>query len=370
MPADLSEYDLLILIGFPGQANDPADSRRLSAAVGEGLPLLFVQDRGTDLRAVQREWTNNMPAGVRVIRSTFTNTAFAPTRESGDHAVFDIEDRRDATGWTRLPPLTANDSRWEAVPGATVLATRRIRGITLDDPLFVVSRRAGLRSAALLSYGFWRWSNVPDDLESDAARWDQLLQNTIQWLYAADDDRLVRVEPADRRVSEGDAVVLRGEVYDESLTPVGDASLTVELETPTGELLPFEMRPIGSGRYTVDLGSLPAGSYSYVARADRDGADLGNDSGTFSIGERSAEFRRTQADTRLMEQIATRTGGVVLPASDIESVSAVLDTLSSFRPFTRMVSAQIRLWQRYPLLIVVLLLISMEWFFRKRAGMV
>ncbi|NNF04155.1 MAG: hypothetical protein HKN17_06790, partial [Rhodothermales bacterium] len=178
MPADLSEYDLLLLVGYPGQVNDPADSRRLADAVGEGLPVLFVQDRATDLRAVQREWTSHLPVGVRVIRATYTNTAFAPTRESGDHAIFDIEDRRDAAGWTRLPPLSANESRWEVVPGATVLATRRIRGITLDDPLFVVSRRAGQRSAALLAHGFWRWNNVPDDLEPDAARWNQLLQNT------------------------------------------------------------------------------------------------------------------------------------------------------------------------------------------------
>ncbi|NNF03027.1 MAG: hypothetical protein HKN17_01065, partial [Rhodothermales bacterium] len=196
------------------------------------------------------------------------------------------------------------------------------------------------------------------------------LQNTIQWLYAAEDDRLVRVEPADRRVAEGDPVILRGEVYDESLTPVGDASLTVDLETPSGETLPFEMRPIGNGRYTVDLGSLPSGSYSYVARAERDGADLGEDAGSFSIGERSVEFRRTQADIRLMEQIATRTGGAVLASSDIGSVTAVLDTLSSFRPVSRVTTAQVRLWQRYPLLIAVLVLISVEWFFRKRAGMV
>ncbi len=370
LPADLSEFDLIVSVGYPGPSSSPEESRRLSEAVSGGIPFLFVMDKRTNLTNLDREFGPLLPARPQVMSASFINGTFLQTPSASSHAVFDIDDRRDASLWRRLPPVSLNENRWVVNAGATVLATSEIRGIGLDDPIFVVGRQGPIRSAALLAHGFWKWNILPEDLETEAARFNQLFANLVQWLFAAEDDRLVRVYPSQRQYAEGESVVLRGEVYDESLRPVADASLSLLLTSPEGQVFPYEMQARGNGRYSTDIGSLPAGTFSYSATATRDDAEIGLDNGSFSIGRRTLEFRRTQADFALLSQIAARSGGNALRSSETNQIRNRLDNLPNFVPVSEASISQSRLWQLYPFLLIVLVLLSIEWFFRKRFGMV
>lgn len=369
-PADLEDFDLILAVGFPGASTRPDEARIVTDAVGSGTPLLYVHDRSSNPIRLQESFGGLLPVQLGTVRSTFIDGTIQQTPAAASHAIFDIDDRRDGSRWRRLPPLSLSESQWEAAAGATVLATSEIRGIALPDPVLAVMRRGQVKTAALTAHGFWRWTLVPEDLEPDAVRFEQLVANLVQWLYATDDDRLVRVEPTESSFAEGDAVILRGEVYDEALRPVSDAALSVQLTSPQGQVFPYEMQPRGNGRYALDIGALPAGTYTYAATAQRDEQDLGTDTGSFSIGRRTLEFRRTQADFDLLRQIAVRSGGVMVMADDPAGLEAAIRGSAGFQPMTESSLEQIRLWQRYPFLIVILLLLSLEWFFRKRWGMV
>lgn len=370
LPADLTEFDLIILMGYPGPSSIPADSRRLVDTIKDGTPYLFVMDRRTNLGKLERNFGSVLPARTGSSRSAFLDGTILQTPSASSHAIFDIEDRRDVSIWRRLPPISLSESPWSASPGATVLATSEVRGIDLGDPIFVVGRQGNVRSAAILAHGFWRWSILPEDLEPDAIRFDQLFANLVQWLYATDDDRLVRVYPSQREFAEGESVVLRGEVYDESLLPVTDASLSLLLTSPEGQVFPFEMQARGNGRYSIDIGSLPAGTFSYAATATRDDVEIGEDTGAFTIGQKLLEYRRTQADFAILSQISNRSGGPALLSLDTDEIRNQLESLPNFAPVSEASISQSRLWQRYPFLLVVLVLLSIEWFFRKRFGMV
>jgi hypothetical protein len=163
---------------------------------------------------------------------------------------------------------------------------------------------------------------------------------------------------------------LNGQVYDEALRPLSDAAVSIQLTSPEGQLFPYEMQARGNGRYVLDTGVLPAGTYQYEAVAQRDEQVLGTDSGVFSIGQRSLEFRRTRADVDLMGQIASRSGGVMVQANDPEGLEAAIRNSVAYTPRTEIQSEEFRLWQRLPSLFLVLTLLSLEWFFRKRWGLV
>lgn len=370
LPDSLDAFDLLVLIGFPGSATDPADSRALVNAVQGGLPVLFALDHATDFRMLQRDWAEVLPASPATVRASWQQVTFAPSPLALSHAIFETGSTRDAGVWQRLPPLRASQTTWTTGPGADVLAGTQIRSVVLDDPLFVTGRTGRVRAAALLAHGFWRWKNVPEDLTDEAAAWSDVRSNLLQWLYVADDERLVRVEPARMIFSEDEPVQLRGEVYDEALAPLNDASVTVRIQAPDGTELPVGMRPLGNGRYDGDFGVLPAGAYTYTAEARFNGALMGSDRGEFVVGDRSVEFRQTRADHTLMRQIAARSGGRFLTSDETATLGSVLAELDSWQPSERVETAQIRLWQRIPFLILVVLLLTVEWFFRKRFGLV
>ncbi|MDA0875178.1 MAG: hypothetical protein O3C45_08990, partial [Bacteroidetes bacterium] len=245
-----------------------------------------------------------------------------------------------------------------------------IRGVSLPDPVLAVMRRGQVKTAALTAHGFWRWTLVPEDLEPEAARFAQLMGNLVQWLYAADDDRLVRVSPVESSFAEGESILFRGEVYDEALRPLPDASLALRLTSPSGQVFPYEMQPQGNGRFSLDLGALPAGAYTFRATAAFEDAEVGTDGGAFSVGRRTLEYRQTRADFDLMRQIASRSGGAMVVSSDVSGLAEAIRSAATYRPATESSLSQIRLWQRLPFLAVILLLLTLEWFFRKRWGMV
>lgn len=369
LPDSLGAFDVAVLNGFPGTATSAQDARRVVAALEDGLPALFLLSPQTDLQALQQHFSGVLPAAPQRVRSSAVEAAFVPTPQGRRHPVFDLPPGAPTGAWSRLPPLQANQSRWQPAPDARALATARIRGADTGNPLLLVQQRAGRRSAMLLGAGTWRWVNVPASLEAAAPLWPGLLSNLVQWTSAQQDERPVRVEPERPTFAGGETVRLSGQVYDQNTAPVEGASVEVTLTGPDGQRYPYQMRALGSGRYALDAGTLPAGSYEYEAAAEKDSRALGTDRGSFAVGETTLEFRQTRADAALMRQIAERSGGSFHTATSADALSQQIASVASFEPLVTTTSQETKLWQRYAFLLAALLLLGAEWVLRKRSGM-
>ena len=120
----------------------------------------------------------------------------------------------------------------------------------------------------------------------------------------------------------------------------------------------------------ADLGVRPPGAYTFTAEATRGGQRLGDDRGTFGVGRLAAEFREPGADPALMRQVATRSGGSVVA---LDTLGAFVDGLRQSgaladRPLVR--EEETPLLTLGWLLAVALGLLTLEWVWRKRIGMV
>ncbi|NNE69250.1 MAG: hypothetical protein HKN29_02675 [Rhodothermales bacterium] len=366
---DPSDYDLVVLQGYPSTGTSVADLDRIASAARNNVPMLFLLGHTTDLRLMQRLGPV-LPVQPRVVRTGRTEGVLTLTAAGSRHPVFALSTDLPSDAWTSLPPLTVTDATWQSAPDATVLATASIRGVPLDDPLVVLRRRSGARSVAVLAYGVWRWNNLPASLELYDPVWPGLASNFVQWLVAPEDDRPVRVRPAQTVFEGGERVQFFGQVYDESAQPVSGATVDIDVRTPDGTVLPFAMRSIGSGRYRADAGALPEGTYSYTVAALQDNEELGRDQGTFSVGALALEFRDTQADAALMRQLALRSGGQTVFPDQVSNIPAALREGGDLTPRLRLEASSIRLWHRSPFLALVLVLLTVEWFLRKRRGLV
>ena len=365
VPADLSAFDAVVLAGYPGRTSDPAVVRR----IGESeLPLLFFLDHGTDLRKVRDELASALPVVPQRIRAGFVEANVIATAAGRSHPTMNLD--RGPDNLERLPPLSYSQTSWQAAPDARTLATVTVRGIELDDPLVVVRDRAGLRSAAILGAGLWRWRNVPEDLDDLRGLSPELVSNLLRWMTAEVDDRPVRIEPSQEFFDGGDVVRLVGQVYDESMEPVDGASVLVTVVDPQSNEFNYSMDPIGSGRFTKDLGSLPEGRYRYEARADREGSTVGADSGYFSVGELTLEFRETRADSDLMRQVALRSGGEFATREEATEFVRRIAEAGAGESTTIEEVDDMPLRHVLPLLGLIIVLFGTEWALRKRNGLV
>ena len=366
--ATLTDFDLMVLVGFPGRGADAAALQRVARAATDGTPLLFLLTRQTDLAAVRNALADVLPVSPQRNRTGFDEASFVATPRGEQHPILEIPQR--PTSFGGLPPLLYNQSRWQASPDARVLATIDMRGVQLDDPLLVIRRRTGSRSAALLGSGTWRWKNLPDDLDAYATFWPALFDNLTQWLTTPEDDRRVRVVPVQEIFGGGEAIQFTGQVYDESLNPVGDASVTMEVTAPDGARYPYTMEAVGNGRYVLDVGTLPEGTYSYEASGTRNDVTLGTDNGSFAVGALTLEFKETRANAALLRQIAQRSGGQFFTPTALGTLPGALASDGTFTPVRFEEARETELWHLPIFFIIVVLLLTTEWVLRKRSGMV
>lgn len=365
----LAGFDGIVLIGYPSLNSASTFVDRVVRAGEAGTPILFVEGRRTDLGILASKFGAIIPVQPTAIRTDFLDAAIAPTVEGNRHAIFDGLDINQSD-WNRLPPLSFNNSRWKLSPGGRALANAQVRGVNLETPILAVGQRTGHRSVAILGTGFWRWRNVPEDLDDLRDIYPTLFSQALQWLTAVQDDRPVRVEPTEATFAGSDRIRFSGQVYDESLQPLSDAAVELSVMSDSGERYPFSMESSGNGRYFLDAASLPAGSYSYEASASRNGQLVGKDTGVFAVGKLAIEFKETRSDPSFMRQLAQRSGGDSFSAGQLSNLATILAQNDTFNPKIEVLENESELWRRYPFLALIIIFLTAEWFLRKRSGLV
>ena len=368
LPDTLSQFDVVICAGFPSDAVPQTATKRVAATLEERTPALFFLDQQTDIRAWQRYFSGVLPVQSDAGNLSFTEASFSPVEAERSHPVFQI-DGADVSLFERLPPLSVPSTAWTPTPDATVLAQANRPSLSRSDPLLVVRRRAGQRTAALLGTGTWRWATLSADLKAADPLWPGLVSNLLRWVATQNDDRQVRVRPA-TATFEGDApVTFTGQVYDGSMTPVSEATVDVTITDSTGTEYPHSMTPLGNGRYDLTVGSLPEGTYRYEAVARQSNRTLGRDQGQFSVGALRLEYQQTRANPVLMRQIAARSGGRAYTEPGIASFTDDLAASSTFSATTVTNTTEAELWRTSLFLAVILVLLAAEWTLRKRFGL-
>ena len=169
---------------------------------------------------------------------------------------------------------------------------------------------------------------------------------------------------------DGDEPVsFTGQVYDESRQPIADATVKVTVTDSAGTEYPYTMDPVGQGRYTLDVGTLPEGSYRYDAVARLEGTELGTDQGEFSVAPLRLEYQTPRADAVLMQQVAARSGGTAYTPQTVQQLPRDLDRRSSFSSEVVRQTSEAELWRTSLFLLAILVLLASEWTLRKYLGL-
>ena len=359
----LLTYDLIILVGYPGPNANLQVAQRLASS---GTRLFFLLTRKTSLNLLRDAFGESLPVIPTQGRSVFEEAVFELTEQGRQHAALQ---NLAQFSTLQLPPLQYDAVQWQVSPDAVVLAQAKADGVTVKGPFLVVRSRGGLRTAALLGAGTWRWKTLPEDLAEGDPWWPTLFENLVQWLLAPEDNRRVRIRPLQQSFAGTEPIRFGGRVFDESLQAVDGASVVIDVTAPDGSQHPYTLAGLGNGRYSADIGTLPEGAYTYEARAIRLESLLGTDTGGFTVGPPVLEHAETRANLPLLRQIAHRSGGQYLTVHQMDELKHLLEADSTFAPRSVAHTSERALWQ-WPLpLIVILMLITLEWVLRKRIGM-
>jgi len=365
LPLSLDNYDALILVGFPGREADNASVDAVARAAESGTPLLFMMTRQTDLGKLYTTLGNVLPVSIRDGNVIYDEATIEITPTGLRDPLLSLPN----VSWEHLPPLTAITGRWSVTSDSRVLGHANFRGISTQQPLLVIRSRARHRSVAILGSGTWRWQNLGDRPNEHLQIWSQIVENLMQWLTTPEDNRTVRIEPTQTAFDGSEPIMFSGQVYDESLNPVPDAIVTIEVTASDGTTYPYTMSNMGSGRFSLRIDTLPEDVYSFSAQASRMNASMGVDTGTFTVGSINIEYLTTGSDPTLLRQIAHQSGGFFFTDSTLSRLSDHIKSDSLFSPITRTQILELDFKRTLWVLAIVVLLLGMEWILRKRNGL-
>jgi hypothetical protein len=165
-----------------------------------------------------------------------------------------------------------------------------------------------------------------------------------------------------------DAVEFIAQVYDANYQPVDDAQVEVHVQGGS-ETSSIVLNALGSGQYQGEFETLREGEYKFTATVMANGAAIGGDQGTLSVGGFNAEFLETRMNKSLLQQIATQSGGRYYDSDHFNSLAQDVTTMPHFKSRDISKSAKIEIWNSRWMLALVIFVFAIEWFLRKRNGM-
>ncbi len=367
-PQTFNDADCLLLIGFPGEGSSPSILSLVSNAVQAGKPFLLVLSRTIDFAKLQTLEAFLPFSGQKISSNELQVFASIP-EDQNINPMLRIEER-EKTGdlWAQLPPIFQMQGSFRPKPESEVLATARLQAIPLNTPLIVSRNTGGKKAIAVLGYGLWRWQMM-SDAGSIAARVPAgFVSNAIRWLTTREDMRKIRIAPSKESFTSQDPIEFVAQIYDENYVPVDNARVEVRAER-RGESSLIALDALGNGQYQGAFDHLPEGEYTFEGKAVLDGKELGNDRGSFSVGGLQAEYLETRMNKQLLEQMAEHTGGKYYTPAHYGTLAKDISSLPNFKSKELSTAKEYELWNSRWMLAFALLVFALEWFIRKRSGM-
>ena len=227
---------------------------------------------------------------------------------------------KNAQRWKKLTFLADYEDAGAPKPGATVLANLHAGRRKL--PLLITQSYGHGRTAILATGGTWRWqmSEALGDPSHDLF-WQQLLR----WLVAESPGPVV-ASASERLLMDEGRIELRAQVRDQQFERAANAQVTAHIIGPDGtnalaDLTPSENTP---GLYQTEWTAEKPGTYVVEVTAESPRGsqprELGRDVLTVQRENGVAENFHTEQNRRLLEQLASDTGGRYWKPSELKSL--------------------------------------------------
>lgn len=367
----LNQYDCIIFLNFPVRNTSPGVISTLKTAIESNqTPLLFFSGNGINYRlltsfnrflpfAAPGSESNEILVGSRL---TATGVVHPITRIIDD----EFENQQK---WRDMAPIYLALQGIQLYPDSETLLEidpeqTFIRGLRAPLPL-VIARKVGQhKSIAVLGYGIWRWDLLMWGIGRSNEVFKQFLSNSIRWLITKEDSKPVRIYPDQEIYRNGEQVSFTGEAYYEDYRPMDGAEVKLKVRSQN-RIYEILMTGTGEGKYEGVIPALEGGDYSYEGFAHFNNREIGKDQGKFSVEDFQLEFLQTKMDQDLLMQLAQKTDGQFFT----DSTYASLEETLKFPVRKTLQSTEMQLWNKLVLLIAAILFLSIEWFLRKRSGM-
>ena len=267
--------------------------------------------------------------------------------------------------WDKMPTLYHYSKVKRAKAGATILAEHPTDRNEYGKRILIATHNynAG-RVMVYTPSSSERWQLQMDSKDDSHHRfWRQ----TVKWLTTAPKSA-IKLDIAKTEYTLKEPVVIEVIATDKEFTVTNNAKLRAIVvdEKGTRKELLLEQVLGKDGLYTARFIPSQYGEYTVNATGTLDGEDLGKQQALFEVKPSYEEFSDAALNVPLLTNLANMSGGKYYP---IEQASQLVNQIALVESATSEIT-DVDIWDLPLIFGLLLLFLCLEWFLRKRAGLV
>ena len=352
----IASYSLVILDQIPS-VND-VGFQVTSQLKKLPVPVLYILGSQSNIPAY-----NNLMSGL-IIPQTSASFNEATGVINPDFSLFSLGPEIEHM-IPEFPPLHVPFGQYKPGTASQVLMYQKIGSVTTKIPLILFNQGVDRKSATIAGEGIWRWRMANYAKAGNQQAFDELFSKIIQYLAVKDDKSQFRVM-LKNHFNENEVVEIDAELYNDSYQLVNDPEVNIVITDANKKNFPYSFTRT-TNAYYLNAGSLPPGEYLYKASTNFGGKAF-QKSGMFSVMALNVEAMNTVANHVLLNNIASRHKGKMVYPNQLDQIEQLLDACDDMKTVVYTQKRYTDLVSFLPVLLLLLGLLSAEWFIRKRNG--
>lgn len=276
--------------------------------------------------------------------------------------------RTNEEAWSKMPPLRGfNQVR--AARGEVLLSAD---SATAGAPLLAIGRFGKGRTLAFMSDDAWRWNFIAVGNRESPQNHLKLVRQMVRWLAQEPSFEQVQLR-AIGASRPGEKIALKLRVLKDDFLPTSQASVQLRVIGPEGEpSLVAASADADEGEYTGEYTPAREGTYRVEAEASLAGKPLGKDRTSFTVAYGYGETDDGLPRMDLLKQLASGSGGEFFSLGEWneKNVERIAAKIERHAPMQITEQRQTRLWSTLSPFSLLLALLSVEWWMRRKWGLI
>lgn len=349
-------YSLVVMHDLPA---DVKFNNKIDRIVEQDVPMVFVVGMHTNISTFNKynlgvSFTS--PSGYADVTASY-NSSFSK---------FSISEEVQQTV-SKFPPLKIPfASGYNASSSSEVLLFQKIGSTKTDYPLFVFNEKNNVKYSFLLGEGIWRWKLEDYKQNKSHEIFNSVISKMTQYLSLKENKSKFRVYCNHEQI-ENESVILTAELYNDSYELVNDAEVVLSITNEEGEVYPDKIFSQSGNAYRLDVGTMEKGEYTYLAKVSFGGKTY-EEKGGFRVKELKTEFLNVVADHQMLFNLSSSTGGEMFYPSELDQLTEAIFNKEDIVDISHIEKdvTDIITWKW--IFALLLALLTIEWFSRKRNG--
>ena len=348
------KYDLIILYQLPSQS----EIVNLADLINSHTSLLYCIGSETDINAF-----NDLKTGLEIHSTKITFIESLP-QWNESFTLFTL-DKSMLEVIKEFPPLSTPYGTFQFSPVSDILFHQKIGTVQSKIPLILFFQYSGKKIGIVAGENLWKWRLSDYQQKGNHDIFNEMMNKIAQYLSVKADKSFFRVKCNDKFL-ENVPVDFEAEVYNESYELINQPEINLIITDENNKSYPFVFGKTDKAYY-LNSGNFPVGTYKYQATV-KVGNNLYQKRGEFVITPLNLEMMNTTADHNLLYRLARSHDGDIVYPRNMDQLVKMINDREDMKSvsFTQKRYADLvgNLW----VFLLILVLISTEWFIRKRNG--